>query len=114
MTYQEINQLIESFGLPSAYYSFPENDAPPLPFIVFYYPEYNDLGADNINYQEIADLVIELYTENKDFELEKSIEQKLTEQGLYFEKSQTYIKAERMYEVIYQFEIVINEGVNNG
>lgn len=114
MTYQEINQLVESLGLPYAYYSFPEEQAPELPFIVFYYPNYDDLGADNINYQKIAELDIELYTANKDIELEQQIEQVLTANDLFFVKSQTYIKQEQMYEVLYEIEIVINEGVNNG
>lgn len=114
MTYKEIDKLIESLGLPYAYYSFPEEQAPELPFITFYYPNYNDLGADNINYQKIVQLNIELYTNNKDIELEQLIESKLTSNELFFEKSQIYIRQEFMYEVLYEIEIVINEGVNNG
>ena len=68
MTYKEINNMISSIGLDYAYYSFPVDEAPDLPYIVFYYPNYNDLGADDINYQTIAQLNIELYTENKDID----------------------------------------------
>lgn len=109
MTYQEINTMIEGIGLPSTYYSFPIGEAPELPYIVFYYPNYDDVAADNINYQTIAQLNIELYTENKDFQTEKQVEQVLTSNGLFFSKSETYIEQEQMYEVLYEIEIVITE-----
>ena len=109
MTYQEINTMIEGIGLPSTYYSFPIGEAPELPYIVFYYPNYDDLSADNINYQPIAQLNIELYTENKDFQTEKQVEQVLTSNGLFFSKSETYIEQEQMYEALYEIEIVITE-----
>ena len=100
--------MIEDIGLPFAYYSFPEEQAPALPYLVFYYPDYDDLGADNINYQTIANLNIELYTSNKDFATESSVETALTNAGLYFQKSETYIESEQMYEVLYQIQLVIS------
>lgn len=108
MTYQQISKMIEDIGLPFAYYSFPEEQAPALPYLVFYYPDYDDLGADNINYQTIANLNIELYTSNKDFATESSVETALTNAGLYFQKSETYIESEQMYEVLYQIQLVIS------
>lgn len=109
MTYKEIKNLIASIGLDYTYYSFPVDKAPPLPYIVFFFPDYNDLGADNINYQIIASLNIELYTENKDFVLEKQIENVLTAHDLYFVKRETYLESENMYMVLYEIDIVIGE-----
>ena len=102
--------MIDNIGLPFAYYSFPEEQAPALPYLVFYYPDYDDLGADNINYQTIANLNIELYTSNKDFATESSVETALANAGLYFQKSETYIESEQMYEVLYQIQLVITKG----
>ena len=110
MTYEQISTMISSIGLPYAYYSFPEEQAPTLPYIVFYYPDYDDLGADNINYQTIANLNIELYTSNKDFTKEASVETVLTNAWLYFQKSETFITSEQMYEVLYQIQLVITKG----
>lgn len=110
MTYKEINNMISSIGLDYAYYSFPVDEAPDLPYIVFYYPNYNDLGADDINYQTIAQLNIELYTANKDFDLERQVEDVLTSNNLFFSKSETFIQQEVMYEVLYEIDIVIKEG----
>lgn len=110
MTYKEINNMISSIGLGYAYYSFPVDEAPDLPYIVFYYPNYNDLSADDINYQTIAQLNIELYTANKDFDLERQVEDVLTSNNLFFSKSETFIQQEVMYEVLYEIDIVIKEG----
>ena len=109
MTYQQISKMIEDIGLPFTYYSFPEEQAPDLPYIVFYYPDYDDLGADNINYQTIANLNIELYTANKDFATESSVETALNSKGLFFRKSETYIEDEHMYEVLYQIQLLISK-----
>ena len=35
MTFQEVAQMIESIGLPFVYDSFPNNEAPQAPYIVF-------------------------------------------------------------------------------
>ena len=38
MTFQEVASMIESIGLPFVYDSFPNNEAPQAPYIVFTYP----------------------------------------------------------------------------
>ena len=114
MTFKEINTMIESIGLPSTYYSFPESQAPALPYLVFYYPSNDDFSADNVNYVPIVNLNIELYTESKDFDTEKAVEDVLQSNRLYFAKSETYLTSEEMYEVLYQMQIPITEGELNG
>lgn len=109
MTYQEVAQMIESIGLPYTYYSFPINQAPNLPYIVFYFPNSDDFSADNLNYVPITDLNIELYSRDKNFALEKQVEDVLKNNNIYFSKSETFINTENMYEVLYETQIVINE-----
>lgn len=109
MTYQEVAQMIESIGLPYTYYSFPINQAPNLPYIVFYFPNSDDFSADNLNYVLITDLNIELYSRDKNFTLEKQVEDVLKNNNIYFSKSETFINTENMYEVLYETQIVINE-----
>ena len=114
MTYQEVNTMLSEVGIPYAYNQF-DNDTPQEPpFICFLYTDTsNDLFADNINYQKIRPLSIELYTDNKDFTLEAAVEQMLTSHELPFIRSETYLESERMFMVIYDTEIVITEGENN-
>lgn len=109
MTFKDVKTLIESFGLPYAYYQFEEGTAQKLPFICFYYTGSDDLGADDVNYAKIRDLVIELYTSVKDFELEAQIEDALTAAGLFYAKEETRIDSEQMYEVLYSMQVVINK-----
>jgi len=108
MTYKEIKAMIESIGLPYNYYQWPGNTAPELPFLIFYYPGRNDFMADGINYQHITKLNIELYTDDKDFDSEAKIEEVLEENSIAYEKEEQYIYSERMYEVLYTMEVVLN------
>ena len=114
MTYKEITTMISTIGLSYAYRFFPENSAPPLPYIVFYYPSNDDFAADNVNYVPIVNVNIELYTENKDFETEASVESVLNANRLFFVKTETYLNSEEMFEVLYQMQIPITEGELNG
>lgn len=109
MTYAEIASMIESTGLENAYYQYPEGEAPELPYILFYYPERNDFQADNKNYARIPQLNIELYTKEKDFDKEKLIEDLLDENDIPYDKEEQYIEKEKMYEVLYITEVIINE-----
>jgi hypothetical protein len=108
MTYKEIADIIESIGLPNAYYEFPDDTQLEPPFICFYYPESDDLYADNKNYAKIRRLYVELYTDNKDFDNEAAVESALTSNGLSFRKSELYINNERMWQITYQTEVVIS------
>lgn len=116
MTFTDIAKMINDTGLQNAYYSFPENSNPVLPYILFYYPNNNDLKADNSNYQKIVRLNIELYTENKDFTTEALLEDTLNAHGLVYARSESYIDSEHMYEVLFETDVIITEGEtpNNG
>jgi hypothetical protein len=109
MTYQEIAAMIESMGFPFVYNSFPNNEAPQLPYIVFNYPDRNDFGADNINYSKISILNLELYTASKDFDLEKRVEAVLEQNGFFYEKSEAYIRKENTYQVSYVMQFTVKE-----
>lgn len=109
MTYKEVWEMLSETGIPAAYHHFDEGNAPEPPFICFFYTEDNDLKADDTNYQHIEHLVIELYTDNKDFQTEKAARDVLTAHGLVYSSSEDYIATERLYEVVFETEIVITE-----
>ena len=108
MTYKEIAQLIDGIGYPYAYYQFEKETAKEPPFICFYYPGRDDMLADNTNYAQITELVIELYTDNKDFAAEAAVESALEAAEIVYEKDETYIDSERMYMITYNTEVLIN------
>lgn len=108
MTTAEVASMIGSIGLDYAYYQFPEASGQAPPFVLFYYPEDNDFVADGCNYVKKCSLIIELYTDNKDFEMEAAVETVLKNNGFVYSRAEQYIDSERMYEVIYSTEVIID------
>lgn len=108
MTFEEVKEMIASMGFPYTYHFFPIGEVPAPPYVVFYYPQSNNFDADDQVYQRVESLNIELYTPIKSFRAEKAVEDVLNANNIVWEKSETYIQSEHMYEVLYEMEIVIN------
>jgi len=111
MTYADVATMLASLNIPYAYYQFPEGTEQACPFICFYFSGSNDMAADNINYQKIRPLTIELYTDNKDFALEETVENTLNQYGLSYSRDEAWIDTEKMNMVSYLTEIVITEEI---
>lgn len=108
MQYTEVSELIAGIGLPYAYYQFPEGTAQAPPFICFLYPEGNDVHADNVNYQKVEQLVIELYQDSFNPEIEARVEEALTAAGISFDRQRAVIDSEKLFETIYTMEVLVN------
>jgi len=108
MTYEGVSEMISEVGIPYAYYQFEDGSGQQPPFIAFYYEGENDVRADNINYQPVRPLTIELYTDEKDFGLEMAVESLLTANDLAFSREETFIESEKMYMVTFKTEVIIN------
>lgn len=108
MNYEEVASMISAVGVPYAYHHFDEGSGQKPPFITFYFDGDNDLKADNVNYQKVRPLTIELYTDNKEFELEEAVESLLSAHDLAYSRTEEYIDSERMYMVAYYTEVIIN------
>lgn len=108
MTYKEVADMVAEIGLDYAYYQFNEASGQAPPFVVFYYPGNDDFIADGENYVKVHQLIIELYTDEKDFEKEAAVENVLKNHGYVFTRAEQYIESERMYEVIFSTEVIIN------
>lgn len=109
MTYKDVSDIIAAIGLPYAYYEFPDKTEQEPPFICFFYPESDDMMADNQNYVGIRRLYVELYTSEKDFAKEALVEAALTGAGLSYHKTENRIDSERMWQILYETEVIINE-----
>lgn len=108
MSYETLNEMLESIGIGYSYYAFTKETAIPPPYICFYYPDIDDLYADNSNYQRIVLLRIELYTAEKDFASEQKVEDALANYGLTYDKTELYIESQNQFEIVYESEVVIN------
>ena len=107
MTPSEVKAMVEELGIPSAYYEFADNTELAPPFVCYFFTQSNHLSADNINYCHIERLNIELYTDVKDFALEKRLEQILADHEIFCAKEETNLDSERMHETIYQSDIIL-------
>lgn len=108
MTREDIADMIEEIGLPCAYYQFPEDTEQAPPFVVFFYANNDGFFADNSNYAKVEVLNVELYTAERDFEQEEAVEAVLDEYGFTYSKDPAYIDDERMWQIAYEMEVLIN------
>ena len=108
MTHKEVASMVKSIGLPFAYYQFPEGTGQAPPFVVFFYSSTDDVFADDSNYQRIETLNIELYTKDKDFNLESQVESVISANGLTYHKEESHIDSEKMWQIAYEMEVIIN------
>ena len=108
MTRAQSAAMIEGIGYPAAYYQFDEGTAQEPPFICYYYTGRQDFFADDANYQKIAPLIVELYTDAKDIEAEERVEAALASAGITYTTSEETIESEALYMVAYSTEVLIN------
>lgn len=100
---KEFFKQLKALHLPIAYHHFEEGHSPSPPFMVYYSPQSENFGADNQVYHKGAQFILELYTRKKDLDVEGKIETFLTEQHLFFDKVETYIDTEQLYQVAFHF-----------
>ena len=105
MTHEEIVEMLEEAGLPLAYDHFAEGESPEPPFICFLSPQSDNFSADNVVYAEFQYLNVELYTDEKNPELEDRLEAVFNAHELFWQKSEVWIETEKLYEVLYTMSV---------
>ena len=100
---EKIKKLLESTGLPVAYGFFPEAEAPHLPILVYQSVYSNNFSADGIVYQDFTHIQIDLFTELKEPETEDKVENTLS--SFFWEKTEEYDDAEKIYRITYEIEV---------
>ena len=105
MTHEEVMAVMEEIGLPYAYHHFAEGESPEPPFLIYLTPGSHNFSADGMVYFKVKQLDVELYTDKKDLALEEKLEKILDAQGIFYNKTETYIKSEKLYEVLYELEV---------
>lgn len=100
----EILKVLKETEIPFAYDHFAEGESPEPPFICYMMPQSNNFSADGKVYFKANEVHIELYTDFKDLSVEQKLEAVLDEHGYFYNKSETWIESEKLYEVLYIFE----------
>ena len=91
--------------IPSAYDHFAEGESPEPPFITYLLPRSNNFSADGRVYLHVEAVHIELYTDEKNPEVEAQVEAVLDRHSIFYDKSEVWIETEKLYEVLYSFEM---------
>ena len=100
-----ITQIIKDIDIAFAYDHFAEGESPKPPFICYNFPASDNFAADGRVYFKVRQVHIELYTDFKDLQVETKIEDVLDKHGIFYNKTETWIENEKLYEVIYIFEM---------
>lgn len=105
MSYEEIVTMLGGMGLPFAYHHYAEGESPEPPFVIYLSPGSDNFSADGKVYFKVKQLDVELYTDKKMPELEERLEAIFDRYGLFYEKNESYIESEKLYEVLYEMEV---------
>lgn len=102
--------ILKKINLPFAYNHFAEGEAVEPPFLIYLFPENNPMSADGTIYFNSYVVNLELYSDKKDIDLERKVEKILKENEIFYKKSEVWIKEEKLYEVLYIFEMEEKDG----
>ena len=105
MTIENLVEMLQEMEIPFAYDHFAEGESPEPPFICYLLPGSNNFAADGKVYFRINQVRIELYTDSKDLAVERKVEMVMDESGIFYNKSEVWIQSEKLYEVLYSFEV---------
>lgn len=102
---EELVAIIQEMNIPFAYDHFAEGESPDPPFICYLLPGSDNFAADGKVYFRINSVRLELYIDFKDPSLESRVEGVLDGHEIFYNKSETWIQSEKLYEVMYAFEM---------
>ena len=105
MTMEKVVEMLQEMKIPFAYDHFAEGESPEPPFICYLLPGSNNFAADGKVYFKINQVRIEIYTDSKDLAVERKVEMVMDESGIFYNKSEVWIQSEKLYEVLYSFEV---------
>ena len=97
--------ILREIRLPFAYRHFAEGESPRPPFLCFLSSRSDNFAADGKAYHKITEYVIEMYTDRKSPPVERQVEAVLDRHGLFYSKSELWIERERLYVILYSFEL---------
>ena len=93
-------QMLSTLGLPVSYRFFKTPPSPP--YIIYLFSYSSNLGADNKVYNKEDNYQVELYSTKKDLANEQKIEDLFDSNDIYYDKTETYIESEGLYQVLYE------------
>ena len=107
MDIKGLQNVLNSTGLPVVYHSFQSSGlkVKQPPYIIYYLKNSDNTGADNKVYYKQNYYNIELYTNKKDIAAEQKLEDAFDSASIFYEKTESYIDEEKMFDILYEIEI---------
>ena len=99
--------MLKEIGIPFAYSHFAEGESPEPPFLCYLLPRSDNFSADGAVYHKLSVVHFEVYTDKKDRALENRVEDVFDKNNIFYNKSEVWINSEKLYEVIYTFELEV-------
>ena len=99
--------MLKEIGIPFAYSHFAEGESPEPPFMCYLLPRSDNFSADGAVYHKLSVVHFEVYTDKKDRALENRVEDVFDKNNIFYNKSEVWINSEKLYEVIYSFEMEV-------
>ena len=100
---EKLTAILNTIGIPYAYDHFAEGESPDPPFLCYLLPGSSNFSADGKVYHRISEVRLEMYTDFKDLASERKVEDALDAAGIFYNKTETWIDSEKLYEVLYVF-----------
>ena len=104
----EFKSELEKLGIPIQYQAFASGHAPSLPYLIFYENDSDNIFADNSNWFDVLNVVCELYSDNKDIELETKLQKLFYDTEIEYNSTETFIDSENMYLKAYDVQITFD------
>ena len=108
MNIMEFKAELEKLEIPIQYQAFASGQAPELPYIIFYENDSDNIFADNQNWFDVLNVVCELYSDEKDIELETKLQKLFYDLEIQYNSTETYIDSENMYLKAYDVVITFD------
>lgn len=99
--------LLNTLSVSSFYDHAPVGTS--LPFITIHSEQPDNFAADNLVFCEKWNFRIDLYTKEKNLDLESEIKTLLNDNGIAWVKTEQYIDSDNVWEVEFDFEVLGNE-----
>ncbi|EKN68071.1 hypothetical protein P9E76_15465 [Schinkia azotoformans] len=103
MTLIELKNILDATGYPVAYSHF--NSQPVTPYICYLSTNSSNFMADNKVYSKFNNVLIELYTDKKDLQAERKLEDTLDQHDIPYETSELFIDSEQLYQKLYEVNL---------
>lgn len=106
MSRKQVAAALKASGIPFAHMAWPVNQAPDLPWCVFYLDEDSRLDADNGRWASCGTWAVELYQKAADSAVEKAVEDAVTTAFGDYYKSETWVDSEDCLMTSYRFTVI--------